>query len=766
MKIKKTLCFLLCLTMLAGMLVGCGKSDQTSTPEQTEESDPVASKGMSSFGGSIPSSEYERGIWYGFMEESLTDADPDSTVVTWKQYCTMLGKMIKAYDETLLPEWEAMTKDAPDIEMKRDGAMVALYMVYGMLNPTTENPDGKNPQNFFYPWGILGSQCEGYDYGNNATWDYPICSDDPNDILWPAFDTIKNTVSNISGKPIMEGIGDDFLLEKPLTVRDALLGVVRLYETDYEVAMALAERMMTEASLTASAQAVLDSVDALRAAIQNDVTEVEITGTTYYVSNSGNDSNDGLTPESAWATLDKVDGFAFQPGDGVLFERGDVFRGAIDCQKNVTYSAYGDGPMPILTGSPENGVGTEKWSLYGETSDGGKVWMYYKDMLDCGSLILNDGNDGSVWASKITPYWINGQYCNEDGSPFEVLEGLGNDMMFFSPADSVLKTGLSSGGFIAGVDTGIFLSNEEYTGSTGALYFRCDAGNPGEVFDSIEFSVSPKGAGHSIVAVHDGVLLNNLHLTAAGDSTIGEATHYGKYTVQNCELSYAGGNVLYYDHSGAPTRAGDLLGTTSQLTIVNCYLHDAHDSHSNGITVEVNDKDSRDYAVENITVTGCLFENNYEDLQLIVFDEDMRERGIVYRNITVENNYFMFCGAGWTNDNDYGSTSIKLGDFNQPLDCDNVVFRNNIIYSAHTRSHIYGSSEGYDTPPVFENNRLFIRPLMACLQLDENSAVALWTSDVDKEIEAYDDFVRYFYSNHEEFLNGYLGSGNTVELMW
>ncbi|QUO36907.1 hypothetical protein KFE19_10825 [Dysosmobacter sp. Marseille-Q4140] len=48
------------------------------------------------------------------------------------------------------------------------------------------------------------------------------------------------------------------------------------------------------------------------------------TGTAYYVSNKGDDGNDGLSPETAWATLDRVNKAALEHGDAVFLERGGV----------------------------------------------------------------------------------------------------------------------------------------------------------------------------------------------------------------------------------------------------------------------------------------------------------------------------------------------------------------------------------------------------------------------------------------------------------
>lgn len=119
-------------------------------------------------------------------------------------------------------------------------------------------------------------------------------------------------------------------------------------------------------------------------------------GAVYYVSNSGNDLNDGLSTETAWNTLDKVNSgawtwegqlnseqfpeylwasehlseqVALKSGDTVLFERGGLWRGRLQTVEGVTYSAYGDGDKPRIYGSPEDGTGAENWPLLEGTTN-------------------------------------------------------------------------------------------------------------------------------------------------------------------------------------------------------------------------------------------------------------------------------------------------------------------------------------------------------------------------------------------------------------
>lgn len=85
---------------------------------------------------------------------------------------------------------------------------------------------------------------------------------------------------------------------------------------------------------------------------------VSLSATDYYISSSGNDSNNGLSESSAWRSISKVNSTfsSFQPGDRILFRRGDTFYGTLKITKSgisgspITISCYGAGNIPILTG--------------------------------------------------------------------------------------------------------------------------------------------------------------------------------------------------------------------------------------------------------------------------------------------------------------------------------------------------------------------------------------------------------------------------------
>lgn len=85
-----------------------------------------------------------------------------------------------------------------------------------------------------------------------------------------------------------------------------------------------------------------------------------VNATVYYVSTAGNDGNNGLTTSTTWATITKVNTVwnagTFNPGDQILFNKGDTFNGTITVKESgtvgnpITVGAYGTGANPIITG--------------------------------------------------------------------------------------------------------------------------------------------------------------------------------------------------------------------------------------------------------------------------------------------------------------------------------------------------------------------------------------------------------------------------------
>jgi hypothetical protein len=218
------------------------------------------------------------------------------------------------------------------------------------------------------------------------------------------------------------------------------------------------------------------------------------TGTAYYISNDGDDNNDGLTPETAWQSVSKLlmeldcrEGSVMQPGDAIFLRRGDIFRlpewALAISLDHVTVSAYGEGPKPILTMSSENGTGAEKWELVYEDVSGKKIWKYYRDMRDISMIVLNDGE---VITERVYEYFDEKGYVSCEAVGWWMHEDIGVKRM-----DELLplKDAMDQNFNIISRPAR-FSAEDSYSNDTavGPLYLRCDAGNPGQLFHSLEFT--------------------------------------------------------------------------------------------------------------------------------------------------------------------------------------------------------------------------------------------------------------------------------------
>jgi len=78
-------------------------------------------------------------------------------------------------------------------------------------------------------------------------------------------------------------------------------------------------------------------------------------GTTYYVSPTGNNGNNGTSTGTPWQTIAKVNSMTFGEGDRILFKRGGTFTGNIVVSNSgtaanpITYGNYDSGNIPEIT---------------------------------------------------------------------------------------------------------------------------------------------------------------------------------------------------------------------------------------------------------------------------------------------------------------------------------------------------------------------------------------------------------------------------------
>ena len=396
---------------------------------------------------------------------------------------------------------------------------------------------------------------------------------DVDETHWAFADIAEATVAHVESKGNWA-----FTIDDPIEKLAAKIG----YDAVFDFAK-------TEAKISE-----LDALEAKRIEEIRNTPNMDLSGITgkkIYVSASGNDNNDGLTENTPVKTAKKANTLAVN-GDAILFKRGDLWREQFSVKSGITYTAYGEGAKPTFYGSPENGADETKWSLVYENKEtGALIWMYEKqDMRDIGSLVFNEGEGFAV---KENPSSVGSNYIvrGTKDTPFDYKKELDKNLEFFHRANSVYSSVIDP------------------KSAVGPLYLRCDNGNPGKVFDSIEFiaygSVISVGASNNVT-------IDNLCLKYSSFG-IGSGG-FKNLKVTNLEIGWIGGNVQSYTAfytDGRATRYGngiECYGSCDGYYVENCYIYQCYDA---GVTHQGAAGKENNVTYKNNVLTDCVYNIEY-----------------------------------------------------------------------------------------------------------------------------------------------------------
>ena len=266
----------------------------------------------------------------------------------------------------------------------------------------------------------------------------------------------------------------------------------------------------------------------------------------YISEKNGDDSNDGLTPATAYKTLAPLSKIKFLRNTAVLFERGGIYRGQILASTNMFYGAYGEGPKPILMQSKRNYADEALW-----------VQTEYPNVYKCTELLTNVGVIGFDHdlqdysdASYDETY---GLIMNKGVLGFTGVQDMNKDLQFYSE----------------------FIDNDINKPCT--LYVYSAEGNPGKRFKSIEI-----GEKFDII---DGEPRNstveNISFKFTGAHAIG-VNNATKFTVRNCVFSWLGGSILTlnFNNGGNPVNYGNAVetGMCNGYYVENNWMYQIYDT--------------------------------------------------------------------------------------------------------------------------------------------------------------------------------------------
>lgn len=355
------------------------------------------------------------------------------------------------------------------------------------------------------------------------------------------------------------------------------------------------------------------------AEIKATVSEIKPTenGIAYYVSYStGDDANDGKSPEKAIKTIEAVAKLSLKKGDVVYFKRGDSWRNvALSAKSGVTYTAYGEGKKPELMGSPFDGAKTGTWTL----TDAPNVYKYSERISrDVGQLVFNNGEHG-LYAQKVVVSYKDPQNPIDaiKRTPFTSYKSLSVDLDYWHDL----------GG--AKVEN----SGADY----GYIYLYSAKGNPAERFTNIEFN--RRG---NVISGTSNVTIDNLRIMYGGSHGVGAGTCSG-LTVQNCEFWWIGGAMQNYNNDGVRFgNAVEIYGGAEDYTVRNCYIDEVYDA---GVTHQVSHESAGDYIMKNVTYDNNVILRNVYSIEHFCRAREGTTRYLM--NIYYTNNICRFAGEGF-----------------------------------------------------------------------------------------------------------------------
>ncbi len=258
---------------------------------------------------------------------------------------------------------------------------------------------------------------------------------------------------------------------------------------------------------------------------------------TYYIDPlRGSEDNDGLT---SFAPKPDYKALAIQPGDTIYFAKGSVFRESIQLVSGtedapVTYTAYGEGPMPVFCGSQDISDPSD-W-----VEEAPHIWRCLKSIDgDVGNLIFNETE------CTATLRWSEEELTSQ-GDFYDSRFGEGN-----SQSDETVKI---------------------YSPQRVLLYSEI---NPGVYYDHIEAAAY---ADRILCRLESNVIIDGLCFKNSGVHAIASDHGADNVILRNCRIENIGGVVWNRDLKIRFGNGFEIWQYANDILVENCSFYNIYDS--------------------------------------------------------------------------------------------------------------------------------------------------------------------------------------------
>jgi hypothetical protein len=288
--------------------------------------------------------------------------------------------------------------------------------------------------------------------------------------------------------------------------------------------------------------------------------------TNYYVSNSGNDSNFGTTPETAWKTIFKVKRSTFAPGDSILFKRGDVWDKDLVIPSSgtagnpIVVGAYGEGDDPMFYGLKYQ----RNWE-----SKGGNLYATYTPLYNGLSLV---GGEQKIGEAKLTDLDENHEWWASGWDSIYVY--------LTNPSDTNnIRVNTQNFGVLIYGKNYVEIENFKFVGVSSALVAR----NSNNVIFRNCSADSSFYFGAAAFENSVNILIDSLTITNSFNYGIFFSNGADNVEVKNCKIINSG---IATDRYGDNSSIG-MWNTKGDISIHDCYIEQYDGEWCLELTAEV-----------------------------------------------------------------------------------------------------------------------------------------------------------------------------------
>jgi hypothetical protein len=208
------------------------------------------------------------------------------------------------------------------------------------------------------------------------------------------------------------------------------------------------------------------------------------------------------------------------------------------------------------------------------------------------------------------------------------------------------------------------------TDCSGYVYVRCDKGNPGAIYNSIE--LNPRA--HIIRVGANDVTIDNLCIKYTGAHGVSSGG-VKNLVVTNCEFGFIGGSWFRTDTLSRYGNAVEIYGAVDGYVVDNCYIYHCYDA---GVTHQLTQSPEKECIMADIHYTNNVITYTSYPVEYFINEPNA---GVThaYLGLEISDNIIRYTGYGFGDQRPDKTAAAGIKSWNTYNAADNYVMNNNIF---------------------------------------------------------------------------------------